>query len=82
MAAFIDARLDDGEQNVCLMVSQRENGASLIDWSCTPRADFTREGITTELKPSESPDADEARPQTLTWGADDSLMIESVPPTE
>ncbi len=39
VAAFMDARLDDGEQNVCLMVSERENGASL---TCTDSTDSSR----------------------------------------
>ncbi len=80
VAAFMDARFSDGQQNVCLMVSERSNGASLSDWSCTPRNDFIRLGLTTVMNPSRFFDADSegaVELQTLTWGADDSLTIDT-----
>lgn len=67
VAAFMDARLDDGEQSVCLMVSERENGASLTDWSCTPRDDFSRTGITTALSPSTDARGSQTGVEMLTW---------------
>lgn len=80
VAAFMDARFSDGQQNVCLMVSERSNGASLNDWSCTPRNDFIRQGLTTVINPSRFFDADSegtVELQTLTWGADDSLTVDT-----
>ncbi len=80
VAAFMDARFSDGQQNVCLMVSERSNGASLNDWSCTPRSDFIRQGLTTVINPSRFFDADSegiVELQTLTWGADDLLTVDT-----